>query len=442
LAIGGGTLAITILQKSDLSKPRKNPRVALILAGGAISGGAFKLGGLIALNRYLQGRSVNEFDMYICLSAGAFIGSFLAAGIPPEELLKALDGTSKKMDHFKSYDFYWPAFKEFRERGSRLAHDALIVWPSVASAALKHVSANRERLKAQAVDFLEQPGYTSAERVIGPLIGDIFEATPLPHVARYIPSGIFETTRIESFMRRNLYRNDISNDFRKLYRETRRALYILSTNLNTARSVVFGYDADQSVTISEAVQASVAVPGFYVPPRIHGEEYLDAMVRKTAHMSLAVEKGADLIIIYNPFRPFLNTNRYQLTPTARGLSELGIGTVLNQAIRTMVQSRLHLGLEKLRMDNNFKGDVILLEPTENDAEFFKLNPLAFWNRHVAARSGFNSVARDLEQNHSEVSRILAAYDLECDLSAIGTDLESPELAAQEQAPRRTLRMVR
>ena len=106
---------------------------------------------------------------------------------------------------------------------------------------------------------LEQPGYTSVERVIGPLIGDIFEATPLPHVARYIPSGIFETTRIESFMRRNLYRNDISNDFRKLYRETRRALYILSTNLNTARSVVFGYDADQSVTISEAVQASVAV---------------------------------------------------------------------------------------------------------------------------------------------------------------------------------------
>ena len=190
------------------------------------------------------------------------------------------------------------------------------------------------------------------------------------------------------------------------------------------------------------MQASVAVPGFYVPPRIHGEEYLDAMVRKTTHMSLAVEKGADLIIIYNPFRPFLNTNRYQLTPTARGLSELGIGTVLNQAIRTMVQSRLHLGLEKLRMDNNFKGDVILLEPTENDAEFFKLNPLAFWNRHVAARSGFNSVARDLEQNHSEVSRILAAYDLECDLSAIGTDLESPELAAQEQAPRRTLRMVR
>jgi predicted acylesterase/phospholipase RssA len=82
LAIGGGTLAITILQKSDLSKPRKNPRVALILAGGAISGGAFKLGGLIALNRYLQGRSVNEFDMYICLSAGAFIGSCFGSWNP------------------------------------------------------------------------------------------------------------------------------------------------------------------------------------------------------------------------------------------------------------------------------------------------------------------------------------------------------------------------
>lgn len=423
-------MGITILQKSDLNRPRKKSRVALILAGGAISGGAFKLGGLIALDRYVRSRNVTNFDIYVCLSAGAFIGSFLAGGVPPDELLRALDGTSTRMDHFKFYDFYWPAFGEFKRRGARLGYDAVKVWPAVVRALFRHVSGNREQVKDKALEFLKHPGYTAAERVIGPLLQDALAATPLPHVGRYIPSGVFDTSRLETFVRRNLDRNRIPNDFRKLHRERGSALYVVATNLNTARSVVFGHDADQSISISEAVQASTAVPGFYVPPRIQGEEYLDAMVRKTANVSLAVDKGADLIIIYNPFRPFMNVNRYQLMPTARGLSELGMGTVLNQTIRTMVQTRLHLGLDKLRLDSSFKGDVILLEPTESDAEFFKLNPLAFWNRHIAARSGFNSVRRDLEQNHSEVARLLAAHGMECDLSALAEDLDVARPEAQ------------
>lgn len=432
-------MSITILQKSDLSRPRKRSRVALILAGGAISGGAFKLGGLIALDRYIaRSRKVTDFDIYICLSAGAFIGSFLAGRVPPEELLRALDGTSTRMDHFKFYDFYWPALSEFGRRGKRLGYDAVKVWPAVVRAVFRHVSGNREQVKGRALEFLSRPGYTAAERVIGPLLSDVFGATPIPHVGRYIPSGVFDNSRIEAFVRRNMEHNGLPNDFRKLHRMFGSSLYVLATNLNTARSVVFGHDADQSVSISEAVQASTAVPGFYTPARIQGEEYLDAMVRKTANVSLAADKGADLIIIYNPFRPFMNVNRYQLLPTARGLSELGMGTVLNQTIRTMVQTRLHLGLDKLRLDSSFKGDVILLEPTESDAEFFRLNPLAFWNRHVAARSGFASVRRDLEQNHSEVSRLLAAHGLDCDLSALAAELDvvQPEPApdAIEEAP--------
>ena len=43
-------MSITFVQKSDLSKPRPKARTALVLAGGAISGGAFKVGGLLALS--------------------------------------------------------------------------------------------------------------------------------------------------------------------------------------------------------------------------------------------------------------------------------------------------------------------------------------------------------------------------------------------------------
>lgn len=429
-------MSLTILQKSDLSKPRKNPKIALVLAGGAVSGGTFKLGGLIALNRFIRNRKVTEFDIYVCLSAGAFIGSFLAGGIPPDELLKALNGTSTRFNQFKFYDFYWPAVGEWARRAGHLGNDAVRVWPRLAKAVVSHVSANREDLGRRVREALRHPGYGTFEKVIGPLVSDLLNATPLPHAGRYIPSGLFDTSRIERYVRENLARNHIPNDFRMLNREKGNALYIVATNLNTAKGVVFGYDADPTATIAQAVQASTAVPGFYVPPRVHGEEYLDAMVRKTANTSLAVHKGADLIIIYNPFRPFMNRNRYQLVPTASSLSELGLGTILNQTIRTMVHTRLYAGLKKLRLDPSFKGDVILIEPTESDAQFFSINPLAFWNRKEAAKNGFNSVRQDLERNYGEVSRILEAYGLQCDLDAIGESLDDVLAAPSAPAPTR------
>ena len=42
-------MGITIIQKSDLSVRKTNAKVALVLAGGAVTGGAFKVGGVKAL---------------------------------------------------------------------------------------------------------------------------------------------------------------------------------------------------------------------------------------------------------------------------------------------------------------------------------------------------------------------------------------------------------
>jgi hypothetical protein len=39
-------MGLTIVHKSDLTARKRNPRVALVLAGGAVTGGAYKLGGL------------------------------------------------------------------------------------------------------------------------------------------------------------------------------------------------------------------------------------------------------------------------------------------------------------------------------------------------------------------------------------------------------------
>jgi predicted acylesterase/phospholipase RssA len=419
-------MSISIVQKSDLSKPKRHPRVALVLAGGAVSGGAFKLGGLIALNRFLRNRKVTDFDLYVGVSAGALIGSFLSAGFSPEELLRGIDGRSLRLNQLKVYDFYWPAWGEYVSRTGRLLRDAVTIWPAIGTEMLRHLGAHNVEVKRRFLDFLARPGYGTLERVIGPLVSDMMRGTPIPQAGRYLPAGLFETSRLEQFVRTNFARNHVPNDFRILHRERGNSLYIAASNLNTAMGTVFGHDMDHTASISEAVQASVAIPGFYVPVKIRGEEYLDGQIRKTASASFAMHKGANLIILYNPLRPFMNRSRYQLKPTVASLSDMGFVTVVDQAVRTMLQTRLYLGLEKLKLDPDFTGDLILIEPTETDAEFFSMNPLSFWNRGTAARHGFNSVRRSLERNATEIQRILSAYGLESDLTGLESSLgEAP-----------------
>jgi len=39
-------VGLTLIQRSSGTRPPKNPKIALVLAGGAVSGGAFKVCGL------------------------------------------------------------------------------------------------------------------------------------------------------------------------------------------------------------------------------------------------------------------------------------------------------------------------------------------------------------------------------------------------------------
>ena len=54
---------------------------------------------------------------------------------------------------------------------------------------------------------------------------------------------------------------------------------------------------------------------------------------------------------------------------------------------------------------------------EYDAEFFAINPLAFWKRAQAIREGFESVRVTIEQNYDQLARVLGRYGLEMDRKA-------------------------
>ena len=412
-------MGITIVQKSDLSRPKKrNARVALVLAGGAISGGAFKLGGLLALSHFLQNRRVTDFDIYVGLSAGAFLAAPLSAGIAPEELMRSLTGESDKITPFRPWDFYVPNYKDFVGKPVKLVKDAVSFGPQTAAVISRYVARHGRELRVLGRHLADHPSLTNLERLLTPVMREVLRSSDLPHGFSYLPAGLFDNSRIERFMRKNLENNGLPNNFRLLHLDRGTSLYISATNLNTAQGVVFGHDEDTSATVSEAVQASTAIPGFFKPARINGVDYLDAGVRKTANISTAVRKGADLVIAYNPFRPFANFYAEGLLGGFRSIGDMGMVAVLNQAFRMLLHSRLRLGIEKLRLDNNFRGDVILIEPTETDSKFFEINPLDFWKRAEAAEHGFMSVKESLERHYAQLVRIFRAYDLEVSLDTM------------------------
>jgi NTE family protein len=419
-------MGITIVQKSDLSRPRPDAKRALVLAGGAVSGGAFKVGGLMALNRYLTNCSVTDFDIYLGISAGAFLAAPLSGGFTPEELYDALHGRSERLDRFRSLDFYLPNWREFATRPSRLFRDVAGVAPWMMFRVALNMPKYHQELRKRARAFTSEPCMETAEALVEPLVREV-SLQSRGRFGGYVPSGLFDNKRIERYVRRNMERNGLPNNFRQMKLLTGKSLYIGATNLNTAQGVVFGHDEDGSVSISKAVQASSAIPGFFKPARIGPEgreqDYCDAAVRKTANISTAVKHGASLVVCYNPFRPFVNYRHRGIGEKHRSIADLGLYAILNQAFRTLLHSRLRLGIQKLQMSPDFHGDVILIEPAETDAQFFAMNPLAFWKLQEAAEHGFESVKNSLAQHHLTLAKIFSAYGIDVDLQGLETGIE-------------------
>ena len=65
-------------------RARKRPsKTALVLGGGGFTGGVYEIGALRAIDLLATNSTVNEFDIYVGTSAGAFVSSLLANGVTP-----------------------------------------------------------------------------------------------------------------------------------------------------------------------------------------------------------------------------------------------------------------------------------------------------------------------------------------------------------------------
>lgn len=392
---------ITILSKHDPAQRNGRPsRIALVLAGGAITGGAFKAGGLRALDELLLSKRnaeqrdqefrLTHFDTFVGLSAGSVLASALAAGIDADELYRITTGSSTLHPPMKPLDFMRPNLTEPPERVAFfIAKSAEIIGSFVA---------RRENPRTK------KP-FTLRETLL----------KQLSVMTRLAPTGLFDARGVRDYLRRQIAQTGLPDDFRELRRLRQKSLYVTAVDINNGAQIVFGPDEKYcEVPISEAVAASCGLPIWYRTVRVRnplahqpGERrFLDladgGMVR-TANVGVALKRGADLVIVYNPFTPI----RYQ--PTDRSLYEHGAYALGSQIFRTVLGSRLDIGKEKILFDPSARADIVYVEPRSEDLDFFEMNPLNFWSKRRAAKHGYESVRAAFTESHDALQRVFARH---------------------------------
>ena len=395
---------ITIVQKLDPSLERIRPsKLGLVLAGGAVSGGGYKAGGLKALDEMLARRRVpgsgskpftlNDFDCFVGLSAGSVLSSVLSAGISTDELFRILEGTSETYEPFRPLDFMRPNLSEFAHRLRLFLSRENSVAANYFSGATDPSTGNRISLGAAAFRMLEATG-------------------------RIVPTGIFDPTALRDYVRRNMERAGIPDTFQGAFEKTGKELYLTATDLDRGELVVFGHDEPyREVPVSWAIAASCSLPIWYKPTVIPNPRYglpaepkqltlADGALVRTANVRVAVEKGCELIICFNPFR------RIVFDRSGQHLYDHGIPSLLSQGMRTLIGARLDLAKELMFHDPSVQADIVFVEPAEDDYTFFKMSALNYWNKHRAATHGYESVRHSIESAYTLLVDLMRGHGLE------------------------------
>ena len=384
------------------------PRIALALSGGGPLGAIYEIGALCALEESLVGIDLSRLDHYVGVSAGGFIAAGLANGMRPRALSASFienDDTSPGI-----FDPSWlmtPAYDEFARRA--------IMMPGLLADAFWRLTVGRKSL-------------TQALERLGPAL----------------PTGMFSNHQIHSQLARLFAQNGFTNDFRQL--KTR--LTLVATNLDTGEAAPFGQPGWDHIPISQAVQASSALPGLFPPVEIDDQFYVDGALKKTMHASVALEQGVDLMLCLNPLVPFDAT--IPLTPKVmqRGVAaELrkipkivdgGLPAVLSQTFRSMIHSRMELGMKNY--ERAYPGsDIILIEPDHRDPELYLANTFGYAQRRHLAEHAFQQTRQMLRSRKTLLAAKLSRHGIRINHQAL--DDPKAHLCAPPRAPTRIGRAI-
>ncbi len=371
-------------QKTAPSKPasrrgakRSSGRVGLALAGGGPLGAVYEIGALAALEESIEGLDLNDAAIYVGISAGGIIAAGLANGITPHDMCRLfVESDTDESEHelFKPEMLLRPAWEEFSIRAA--------AFPILLAGGLFH--------------YVTRRGRTSV-------------ANSLERLKGVLPTGIFSGEGIHEFMQKTFSLPGRTNDFRDL----KQKLVIVATDLDSGEPVRFGRPGYDDVPISKAAQASAAVPGLFPPVEIGGRYFVDGALRKTLHASIALEEEVDLLFCLNPIVPYNARTLHKPGKLAQG----GLLAVLSQTLRAIIHSRVEIGMSNYVV-NYPDTDIILVEPSTEDADMFFTNLFSYNSRRRMCESAYQNTRMLLWQRRHEIGPMLERNGLRLKLSVL------------------------
>ena len=346
-----------------------------MLCGGGITGLAYEIGALRALDDLLVGATVNDFDIYVGTSAGSLVAALLANGVTPTEMALGLDRANDRI----SPPTRWTVYR-----------------PNVGEAA-RNLLKLPELLREAAWELVRHPSRLHPLDLVGML-------SPL------LPSALCTSEEMHRYLRRLFGNEGLVDDFQQLDKE----LHIVTCALDTGQRVVFSRNQHGRVPISSAVAASSAIPLLFTPVRIDGVDYVDGGIKGISALDVAVDRGATLIVVINPVVP-VDTAGVDAPDAVRSqlgehLRDGGMRAVYNQVMRGMLHDGMldHIRLVRSRSKD---VDILLIEPRADDDKMFFHELMSFSARLMVMQHGYESVSNGLQDTWGYLRRILPKHGI-------------------------------
>jgi predicted acylesterase/phospholipase RssA len=358
---------------------------AICAAGGGLSGLYYELGVLKCLHD-ASDLDVGSFDMYFGISAGALVTAGLATGFPIDELIAKYGGLDRN----------WPYRLRLEWRHLNLAAvpQRIILTQQAFLQYLSRLVRHEDELSVAAI-----------LGIYGNLLGPIFDNRPL-----------------EEGVRRLLSAEGRSNDFRELPRR----LYIGATDQDRREHVLFGDVGWDDVPISKAIQASTAMHPFFPSVEIKGRYFTDGIVTRTSNLRAAIDKGADLVIVVDPFVPLI-------TDRPGTNARMGNMWVMEQDYKTMSFTRYEQTRNEI-LRRSSKVSIYTFVPSNRMRYLMSnQNPFVARNFHAIVCQAYSSTYRRLRVLEYKLAGEMASHGLGFDLTPVAAKVAKISAARKPDA---------
>lgn len=303
------------------------PRVGLVLGAGGVAGGAFHAGALAAIEE-ATGWDPRTADVIVGTSAGSIAATSLRAGLSAADMLARATNRPLSSEGRALLGAIGPPRQPSRLRTEAVPRSSRQIAATLATAA-------------------RQP----------------FAARPWALLAGLLPGGTMGT-------------EVISDSVAALFPGSwpQRSLWICAVRQRDGRRRVFGRDA--AAPLADAVAASCAIPGYFAPVQIDGDDYIDGGVHSPTNADVLVGGRLDLVVISSPM----------------SLSGRSLRIAVDQPARRWSRALLDAEARKLRR----RGvAVVAFQPTHDDAAIVGPNAMDEGRRASIARNSYESTLRRL-----------------------------------------------